>query len=77
MDGVAGAGKSTALAAVRHAAEHEGYRVEGFAPTSRAAQQLDEAGIVSSTLPRHLARTVAPHGQAGELTLARLAALIV
>jgi ATP-dependent exoDNAse (exonuclease V) alpha subunit len=30
--------------------------VEGFAPTSRAAQKLGEAGIESSTLQRHLAR---------------------
>jgi len=63
LDGVAGAGKTTALAAVRHAAEHEGYRVEGFAPTSRAAQQLEEAGIASSTLQRHLAHSDAQHGQ--------------
>jgi len=30
--------------------------VEGFAPTSRAAQKLAEAGIESSTLQRHLAQ---------------------
>ncbi|MEQ1761403.1 MAG: MobF family relaxase, partial [Vicinamibacterales bacterium] len=40
LEGVAGAGKTTALAAVREGAEWEGYRVEGFAPTSRAAQKL-------------------------------------
>ena len=56
MDGVAGAGKTTSLNAIRDAAEHEGYQVEGFAPTSRAAQNLQEAGIESSTLQRHLAR---------------------
>jgi ATP-dependent exoDNAse (exonuclease V) alpha subunit len=32
------------------------YQVEGFAPTSRAAHKLAEAGIESSTLQRHLAR---------------------
>ncbi|HEY6347775.1 MAG TPA: AAA family ATPase [Candidatus Angelobacter sp.] len=32
------------------------YQVEGFAPTSRAAQNLQEAGIQSSTLQSHLAR---------------------
>jgi ATP-dependent exoDNAse (exonuclease V) alpha subunit len=54
LEGIAGAGKTTALAAVRDAAEREGYRVEGFAPTSRAAHQLREAGIASDTLQRHL-----------------------
>jgi conjugative relaxase-like TrwC/TraI family protein len=61
LDGVAGAGKTTTLSAVRQAAEQHGYQVEGFAPTSRAAQQLEEAGIASSTLQRHLARTDAAH----------------
>jgi conjugative relaxase-like TrwC/TraI family protein len=56
LDGVAGAGKTTSLTAIRDAAEREGYQVEGFAPTSRAAQNLQEAGIQSSTLQRHLAR---------------------
>jgi ATP-dependent exoDNAse (exonuclease V) alpha subunit len=59
----AGTGKTTALAAVRHAAEQEGYQVEGFAPTSRAAHKLAEAGIESGTLQRHLAR-----GEEGRLT---------
>jgi conjugative relaxase-like TrwC/TraI family protein len=54
LEGVAGGGKTTALAAVRDAAEREGYEVQGFAPTSRAAQKLEEAGITSSTLQRHL-----------------------
>jgi ATP-dependent exoDNAse (exonuclease V) alpha subunit len=56
LEGVAGAGKTTSLSAVRQAAKREGYAVEGFAPTSRAAQKLGEAGIESSTLQRHLAR---------------------
>jgi ATP-dependent exoDNAse (exonuclease V) alpha subunit len=55
LEGTAGAGKTTAIAAVRDAAEREGYQVEGFAPTSRAAH-LAEAGIASSTLQQHLAR---------------------
>lgn len=54
LEGVAGAGKTTSLTAIREAAERDGYRVEGFAPTSRAAQKLAEAGIESSTLQRHL-----------------------
>jgi conjugative relaxase-like TrwC/TraI family protein len=56
LEGVAGAGKTTTLAAIRDAAERDGYQVQGFAPTSRAAQQLSESGIVTSTLQRHLAR---------------------
>jgi conjugative relaxase-like TrwC/TraI family protein len=61
LEGVAGAGKTTSLAAIREAAEREGYKVEGFAPTSRAAQKLQEAGIESSTLQRHLTRSEEPH----------------
>jgi conjugative relaxase-like TrwC/TraI family protein len=56
LEGAAGTGKTTALAAVRDAAEREGYEVQGFAPTSRAAHKLAEAGIESSTLQQHLAR---------------------
>lgn len=61
LEGVAGAGKTTSLAAIREAAEIYGYKVEGFAPTSRAAQKLAEAGIESSTLQQHLARTDKEH----------------
>ena len=61
LEGVAGAGKTTSLVAIREAAEREGYKVEGFAPTSRAAQKLGEAGIESSTLQRHLTRSEEPH----------------
>jgi len=60
MDGVAGAGKTTTLSVVREGAEREGYAVEGFAPTSRAAQKLAEAGIETSTLQMHLARGQKP-----------------
>jgi conjugative relaxase-like TrwC/TraI family protein len=62
LEGVAGAGKTTSLAAVREAAEHEGYKVFGLAPTSRAAQKLAESGIESGTLQRHLARCEQPDG---------------
>jgi conjugative relaxase-like TrwC/TraI family protein len=55
LEGVAGAGKTTSLSAIRDAAEREGYHVEGFAPTSRAAHKLGEAGILSNTLQHHLA----------------------
>ncbi|MGB6775179.1 MAG: AAA family ATPase, partial [Terriglobales bacterium] len=56
LDGIAGAGKTTTLAVIREGAEAEGYRVEGFAPTSRAAHQLGEAGMETSTLQKHLVR---------------------
>jgi len=60
LDGVAGAGKTTTLAVIREGAELDAYRVEGFAPTSRAAQKLGEAGIETSTLQKHLARGQRP-----------------
>ena len=56
LEGVAGAGKTTSLAAVREAAVSAGYEVQGFAPTSRAAQKLGEAGMETETLQRHLMR---------------------
>ncbi len=56
LEGVAGAGKTTSLAAVREAAEQEGYEVRGLAPTSRAAHKLAESGVKSETLQRHLRR---------------------
>ena len=67
LDGVAGAGKTTTLAVIREGAEANGYRVEGFAPTSRAAQKLAEAGIETSTLQMHLAK-----GQKGDTGEKRL-----
>ena len=60
LDGVAGAGKTTTLAVIREGAEIEGYGVEGFAPTSRAAHKLGEAGIETLTLQKHLARGQQP-----------------
>jgi ATP-dependent exoDNAse (exonuclease V) alpha subunit len=67
LDGVAGAGKTTTLAVIREGADLDGYRVEGFAPTSRAAQKLGEAGIETSTLQKHLAR--GPQPDTGEKRL--------
>jgi len=60
IQGFAGAGKTTTLTVIRRAAESQGYRVEGFAPTSRAARQLNEAGIEARTLQGFLARTAGP-----------------
>jgi ATP-dependent exoDNAse (exonuclease V) alpha subunit len=60
LDGIAGTGKTTTLFVIREGAVAEGYRVEGFAPTSRAAQKLGEAGMETSTLQKHLARGQPP-----------------
>jgi len=60
LDGVAGAGKTTTLAVIREGVEAQGYTVEGFAPTSRAAQKLADAGMETSTLQKHLARGQQP-----------------
>ena len=56
IQGVAGAGKTTTLEVIRSAAEAKGYKVEGFAPTSRAAKQLEQAGVRAGTLQGFLAR---------------------
>jgi conjugative relaxase-like TrwC/TraI family protein len=56
FQGLAGTGKTTTLAAIREGAEQGGYKVEGFAPTSKAAGQLREAGIEANTLQSFLAR---------------------
>jgi len=50
LQGLAGTGKTTVLESIREGAERNGYTVEGFAPSSRAAGQLREAGIGASTL---------------------------
>src|SRR5260370_40149667 len=63
LDGIAGAGKTTTLSVIREGAEAEGYRVEGFAPTSRAAQKLGEAGMETSTLQKHLVRGQQPDSE--------------
>jgi ATP-dependent exoDNAse (exonuclease V) alpha subunit len=60
---VAGAGKTTSLAAIRDAVEHHGYEVKGLAPTSRAAQKLGETGMETETLQRYLARGAQPDQQ--------------
>ncbi|MBB5061072.1 conjugative relaxase-like TrwC/TraI family protein [Granulicella aggregans] len=56
LQGLAGSGKTASLETIREGAEAKGYKVEGFAPTSRAAAQLREAGIEANTLQSFLAR---------------------
>src|SRR5271168_1073253 len=58
--GMTGSGKTTTLTVIRSAAERQGYQVEGFAPTSRAARQLKEAGIEAGTVQGFLARSANP-----------------
>jgi conjugative relaxase-like TrwC/TraI family protein len=57
LQGSAGVGKTTTLASIRQGAEQNGYTVEGFAPTSRAARQLRDVGIPAETLQGFLARS--------------------
>jgi conjugative relaxase-like TrwC/TraI family protein len=57
IQGYAGTGKTTVLTTLRSAVEAQGYEVQGFAPTSRAARQLREAGIEAGTMQRFLARS--------------------
>jgi conjugative relaxase-like TrwC/TraI family protein len=60
LEGRAGVGKTTLLSSVREAAEQRGWVVKGFAPTSRAANQLREAGISADTLQSFLVRARQP-----------------
>ena len=63
IQGFAGSGKTSTLAAIRTAAERQGHLVEAFAPTSRAARQLREAGIEAGTVQAFLSQTTKPEGE--------------
>jgi conjugative relaxase-like TrwC/TraI family protein len=56
VQGGAGTGKSTALQSIRELAEERGYVVQGLAPTSKAAQELENAGAPAETLQKYLLR---------------------
>ena len=60
IQGFAGAGKTTTLTVAPQRCGRQGYQVEGFAPTSRATRQLNEAGIEAGTLQGFLARSANP-----------------
>jgi conjugative relaxase-like TrwC/TraI family protein len=60
IQGFAGSGKTTTLSVIRSAVEIQGFQVGGFAPTSRAARQLSEAGVDAGTLQGFLTRTKVP-----------------
>jgi conjugative relaxase-like TrwC/TraI family protein len=62
IQGYAGTGKTTTLSVIRAALETQGYAVEGFAPTSRAARQLAESGVETGTLQGFLARGMSCDG---------------
>ncbi len=55
LQGLAGTGKTTALEAIRKGAEKNGYTVRGFAPSSKAAGALRDAGVEAKTLQSFLA----------------------
>lgn len=52
--GIAGAGKTTALGVCHDIWQAEGYNVYGLAPTGKAAQNLEQSGINSSTVHKFL-----------------------
>jgi ATP-dependent exoDNAse (exonuclease V) alpha subunit len=76
VQGVAGSGKTTTLREIRVAAQRDGYQVKGLAPTSRAASQLEEAGVSSMTLQRHLAQPVSDSRGQGHLYMVDEASLV-
>ena len=59
VQGGAGTGKSTALRSIRQMSEERGYVIHGLAPTSKAAQELESAGIEAQTLQKYLFRSSA------------------
>jgi len=52
--GIAGAGKTTALGVCHEIWKEEGYNVYGLTPTGKAAQNLEQSGIESTTLHKFL-----------------------
>lgn len=60
LEGRAGVGRTTTLSFVNKIAEKADYEVLGLAPTTGAAQELDNAKITSSTLQKLLATQDAP-----------------
>ena len=56
IQGRAGTGKTTAMAAIRELAEEHGYKAIGLGPTSKATKGLKEAGMEAENLAAYLAR---------------------
>ena len=72
FQGIAGSGKTTTLREIRIAAQRDGYKVQGFAPTSRATAQLQEAGIRSTHSAAPSCRTSSPIERAQPLRRRRV-----
>ncbi|HEY2468938.1 MAG TPA: AAA family ATPase [Terracidiphilus sp.] len=64
---MAGAGKTAVLSVIHEGAEVDGYRVEGFAPTSRRGAEACRDGMETSTLQKHLTR-----GEQSDIGVSRL-----
>jgi Ti-type conjugative transfer relaxase TraA len=64
--GIAGAGKTTALGVCHEIWKDEGYNVYGLTPTGKAAQNLEQSGIESTTLHKFLKSYEAGRCQYGE-----------
>jgi ATP-dependent exoDNAse (exonuclease V) alpha subunit len=52
--GIAGSGKTTILSVCNEIWESAGHRVYGLAPTGKAAQNLEQSGIQSTTVHKFL-----------------------
>ncbi len=76
VEGKAGTGKTTTLAAVRERAEAAGWRVRGYAPTTGAVKRLNEGGIYSVTVARLNGEKVAPLAGRRELWVVDEAAML-
>ena len=85
VQGVAGAGKTTAMQSVREQAEAAGYQVVGLAPTHRAAKELRDAGIedtyTSARVIAQMPQGVGPHtlfivDESSMISAADMAALV-
>jgi conjugative relaxase-like TrwC/TraI family protein len=61
LQGGAGTGKETVLAALREAAENAGYEVRGFASGARAARLLAEGGVEATALKKFLRGRATEH----------------
>ncbi|MBQ4839777.1 MobF family relaxase, partial [Pseudoalteromonas luteoviolacea] len=68
IQGYAGVGKSTALNSIREIAEHRGYAVKGYAPTGKAAQQLQQAANIKSNTIESLLEMLSKAPELPDLT---------